>query len=71
MAKVWTGTTSREVAGVGSVIDTHHEGSIIKRRTEVEARLDNFNPKTGKTPLDFFRELAEKARLRREGEREP
>ena len=64
MAKTWTGKTLREAVGVGSVIDTHHEGET-RRPTEV--RLDNFSPKTKKTPADFFRELAEKARLGRVG----
>jgi len=38
MAKVNTGDTSREIAGVGSVINTHHEGTT-KRPTE-RKRLD-------------------------------
>ena len=76
MAKIWTGKTLREVVGVGSVIDTQHEGPTIKRPTEVDARLDKFGRVTTMTPEDFFRKrderkAAEKAKLAQkpEGER--
>lgn len=52
--------------GVGSVLDTHHEGEV-KNPTEDKAlgRLANWEPSTRKSPLAFFREIA----ARREAER--
>lgn len=52
---------------VGSVIDTHHEGTI-KHPTEEKAlgRLDSWEPSARKSPLDFFKEIA----ARRQAERE-
>lgn len=58
MVKIWTGKTLRDTVGVGSVVDTHHEGET-KRPTELKA-LDMFGATTNKTPDDFYRERAKR-----------
>ena len=57
----------RDSMGVGSVLDTHHEGET-KKPTEERAlnRLDNWESSARKSPLDFFREIAARRQAGRE-----
>jgi hypothetical protein len=50
---------SREMLGVGSIINPEHEGPT-KRPTESRAKLDEWSPKTSKTPEDLRREREER-----------
>lgn len=58
---VWTGNIIRAVVGVGGAINTHHEGSLESRPTEVRANIDGYRPRHSKTPEDFRREREAKA----------
>lgn len=51
----------RETMGVGSVVDTHHEGET-KKPTEEKAlsKLDGWSPFKRKNPDDFVRERGER-----------
>ena len=54
----YNGNTAREIAGVGSIINTKHEGTL-KRPVEAAARdLDDWHPAENikKTPQDFHDE---------------
>lgn len=72
--KVWIGNVTRAVVGVGGAINTHHEGSLESRPTEVRANIDGYSPRHPKTPEDFRRERDAKAAAQRTannlGERE-
>ena len=58
MGKIVTADNIRDQAGKATVIKASpHEGVL---RRPVEVGLDNFSPKTPKTPEDFFREKAER-----------
>lgn len=52
--KVNTANTLRSTVGVGTIINTHHEGRTDQRKTEDKARLDEWKPVKQKTPWDFF-----------------
>ena len=59
--------TSREMVGVGGIINPKHEGPA-KRPTEALADIEDWSPHTDKTPEDFKREKAERERLERKAE---
>lgn len=66
MGKIFTGDTAREIVGVGAAINLKH-GGPTKRPTEEGAlkNLDDWSPKTTKTPADFRRERKGKRRKRK------
>ncbi len=64
--KIVTADNLRDQAGKTAIIKASQHEGVLRRPTEVVAKLDDFSPQTGKGPLDFFKEKAERERLEKE-----